>query len=125
MNPVHNYFRFTTNPILRLRIVQANQQQHEGQSAPRAASLALADVWDKREELFGVGEGEESGTPRPPLHQESKTPGKTQDIRSRWGVLKGMGGIAGSQPGLTQTVLPQRYSISVTAVSRAILVGTS
>ncbi len=75
--------------------------------------------------LFGVGEGEESGTPRPPVRLERKTPGKTQNIRSRRGVLRGAGGIVVSQPGLTKTLPPQRYSISITAVLRAIVVGTS
>jgi len=59
----------------------------KGKGRARSSSLALADVWDEREELFGVGdadedddedrtgeEGEERTTPAPPVyvHQEGQ-----------------------------------------------------
>jgi hypothetical protein len=51
----------------------------KGKGRARSGSLALADVWDEREELFGVGdedegssedEGDEPTAPTPPLRQE-------------------------------------------------------
>jgi len=57
----------------------------KGKSRARSGSLALADVWDEREELFGVGdddgddddegvsgedEGEQHTAPTPPVRQE-------------------------------------------------------
>jgi hypothetical protein len=58
--------------------------------------LALADVWDEREELFGVGddddegssedEGEERTAPTPPLRQERQdAPRDAKQVKSvRW-----------------------------------------
>lgn len=77
----------------------------KGKARARAASLALADVWDEREELFGVGEADEDDdedrgqdggegegegevrtTPAPLVRQERQnTPRPTKPPKSvRW-----------------------------------------
>jgi len=62
-----------------------NNSNKKGKSRTRSESLALADVWDEREELFGVGDADEDDdedesdgesdsedrtTPAPPVPQE-------------------------------------------------------
>ncbi|KAH9973644.1 hypothetical protein BJV77DRAFT_1056448 [Russula vinacea] len=70
-------------------------QTKKGKGRARSASLALANVWDEREELFDVGdddegssedEGEERSTPTPPLHQERQdAPREAKPVKSvRW-----------------------------------------
>jgi hypothetical protein len=70
----------------------------KGKSRARSGSLALADVWDEREELFGVGEDEDEGSsdgedeedaaPTPPLRQERQdAPREAKLVKSvRWAV---------------------------------------
>jgi hypothetical protein len=78
------------------------QNKHKkGKSRARSGSLALADVWDEREELFGVGdddegeeeegggsedEGDEHAVPTPPLRQERQdAPREAKLVKSvRW-----------------------------------------
>jgi len=71
----------------------------KGKTRARSGSLALADVWDEREELFGVGdedededegssgdEGDEHAGPTPPSPQESQdAPREAKPVKSvRW-----------------------------------------
>jgi hypothetical protein len=70
----------------------------KGKARARSGSLALADVWDEREELFGVGdddneeedgsedEGEEHAVPTPPSRQERQdAPREVKPVKSvRW-----------------------------------------
>lgn len=72
----------------------------KGKGRARSGSLALADVWDEREELFGVGdddgeeeeggsgedEGEEHAAPTPPSHQARQdAPREAKPVKSvRW-----------------------------------------
>ena len=71
----------------------------KGKSRARSGSLALADVWDEREELFGVGdneeeedddssgdEAEEDATPTPRSRQERQdAPREAKPVKSvRW-----------------------------------------
>jgi hypothetical protein len=72
----------------------------KGKGRARSGSLALADVWDEREELFGVGdaddadddecssenEGEEHAAPTPPSYQERQdAPREAKPVKSvRW-----------------------------------------
>jgi len=68
----------------------------KGKGRTRPASLALADVWDEREDLFGVGdadeegscedEGEEHAAPAPSSRQEGQdTPREPKRVKSvRW-----------------------------------------
>jgi hypothetical protein len=70
----------------------------KGKSRARSGSLALADVWDEREELFGVGEDEDEGSsdgedeedaaPTPPSRQERQdAPREAKLVKSvRWAV---------------------------------------
>jgi hypothetical protein len=77
------------------------QNKHKkGKSRVRSGSLALADVWDEREDLFGVGdddgedeeenssqdEGEEHAAPTPPSHQvRQDAPREAKPVKSvRW-----------------------------------------
>ena len=78
-----------------------NNSNKKGKARARSESLALADVWDEREELFGVGDAdegddedksdgesdsEERTTPAPPLSQERQNaPRNTRPAKSvRW-----------------------------------------
>lgn len=71
----------------------------KGKGRARSGSLALADVWDEREELFGVGdddgdeeegssedEGEEHAAPTPPSrHVREDAPREAKPVKSvRW-----------------------------------------
>jgi hypothetical protein len=67
----------------------------KGKGRTRSESLALADVWDEREELFGVGDEEEGSSededgartaPTPPLYQERQdAPREAKPVKSvRW-----------------------------------------
>lgn len=59
-----------------------NNNNKRGKARARSENLALADVWDEREELFGVGEAdeddddesdsEERTAPAPPVPQETQ-----------------------------------------------------
>lgn len=71
------------------------QNNKKGKGRTRSGSLALADVWDEREELFGVGDDEEEGcedegeghaTPTPPSCQEGQdAPREAKRVKSvRW-----------------------------------------
>jgi len=67
----------------------------KGKGRARSGNLALADVWDEREEVFGIGdededssegEGEERTAPTPPLRQERQNaPRDAKPVKSvRW-----------------------------------------
>jgi len=72
----------------------------KGKSRARSGSLALADVWDEREELFGVGDDDDDddeeeegssddegeGSPTPPPRQERQdAPREAKPVKSvRW-----------------------------------------
>lgn len=67
----------------------------KGKGPARSESLALGDVWDEREELFGVGEddnddntsedGGEGRTPPPPRQEGNEPPRETKPVKSvRW-----------------------------------------
>lgn len=73
-----------------------HNKNKRGKSRARPANLALADVWDEREELFGVGddddeegssedEGEEHISPTPPRRERQDAPRETKPVKSvRW-----------------------------------------
>jgi hypothetical protein len=71
----------------------------KGKGRAHSGSLSLADVWDEREELFGVGdddddddggssedEGEEHAAPTlPPRHERQDAPREAKPVKSvRW-----------------------------------------
>lgn len=86
--PLHN------KPDTPPSAVFPSNKNKKGKNRARPASLALADVWDEREELFGVGDDndEEDGSegesaertvPAPPVDQD--TPRDAKPVKSvRW-----------------------------------------
>lgn len=88
--PLHN------KPVTPPSALFPHNKNKRGKSRARPGNLALADVWDEREELFGVGddndegssedEGEEHVAPTPPMRQERQdVPRETKPVKSvRW-----------------------------------------
>jgi len=59
ISPAHNCSGFTTNPIHCHPCCSRRIITWKGEVRARAAGVALADVWEGREELFGVSKAED------------------------------------------------------------------
>ena len=59
ISPAHNCSGFTTNPNTPPSALFPQNNNLKGEVRARAVGVALADVWDGREELFGVSKAED------------------------------------------------------------------